>query len=350
MTLLILRGSLDFVKGGLLSSFQSENGLTDFWYTIVSAGVVVAWLFVLDGHRMLRGTTLATAWTWSFLSATAWMATWFADQCGSAMTAALADHAWYVCGVLSLCSPIAVLGSRRPGTQVWTWFIVVPMLLALFWPIAALRLQGSELRRIQLETPQLVAFCLVLIMGVGNYCGTRFTIAALMYGCSILAIVLSSSAASPLWLMDRSATRFWCTAVMVLAIGVVKKSTRPVAATRFDQLWFDFFDLFGIVWGRRIQDRVNFIARKEGLPVRLELDGFVWPKVSSFAGPSAPIGERVRHEQTNVETGNLNTTETEARIEHILRWLLRRFVNPPWIDDRLGSRSDQRISELVADS
>ena len=123
---------------------------------------------------------------------------------------------------------------------------------------------------------------------------------------------------------------------MVLAIVLVKTSTRVPAATKFDQLWFDFFDLFGIVWGRRIQDRVNFIANQDRLPVRLEIDGFVWtPQVVASVpavNGSSPSGQSIK-ESTNDDARN-----AEARLEHILRWLLRRFVDPVWIDrSRLGS-------------
>ena len=277
------------------------------------------------------------------VAASGWALTWFADFEVKSISPAAADHAWYVCAVLALCPPMAVLGSRRPGTRVWTWFIVFPMLLALCWPIMALRLQGSELRGLQLETPQLIAFGLVLVMGVGNYCGTKYTLPALIYGASILAIVVSCSTIAPGWCRDRTATRFWSMSAMALAISVSAQSTRPAGRTRFDRLWLDFFDTFGIVWGRRIQDRVNFLARKERWPMRLELDGFFEIKRLS----PADLASKKSIDDDLVLLGN---AAMESRMEHTFRWLLRRFVDPSWINERLESENAINSTDLTVDS
>ena len=131
----------------------------------------------------------------------------------------------------------------------------------------------------------------------------------------------------------------------------MKISKRQIAATRFDRLWFDFFDLFGIVWGRRIQDRVNDIANLEQLPARLELDGFVWPQASTKSNlPVARDGEVSLTNQPMSIQQERDRAAVEARIEHILRWLLRRFVDASWIDSRLGSNSRPSIARLPADS
>ena len=281
----------------------------------------------------------------------AWEITWFADSCANAISAAVADHAWYAVAVLALCPPMAVLGSRRPGIRVWAWFILFPMLFALGWPIIALRLQGSELRGLYLETPQIIAFVLVLVMSLGNYLGTRFTLPALLYGASILAIVVSSWSDCPVWLTNRNAVRFWSTFLNVFAICLTWTSSRPIAQNRFDRLWFDFFDTFGIVWGRRIQDRLNFIALKEGWPTRLELNGFDW---SDELKPAVPAIDQNTVEPSKLENEpqrlDFQITQIEIRMEYTFRWLLRRFVDPPWIDERLGLSSQPNDRELPADS
>ncbi len=124
-----------------------------------------------------------------------------------------------------------------------------------------------------------------------------------------------------------------------------------MAPNRFDKLWFDFFDTFGIVWGRRIQDRVNFIATREGWPARLELDGFVW---SDDLKPAVPDGTTVsanlQELQINGQQKYSDNREIESRIEYTFRWLLRRFVDPAWIDERLGLTSQPQETELPVDS
>lgn len=266
------------------------------------------------------------------------------------MSVAVADHAWYLCAVLALCPPIAVLGSRRPGTRVWAWFILFPMLLALCWPIIALRLQGSEFRGLLLEIPQLLAFGLVLVMGVGNYCGTKYTMSAMLYGVALLAMVGACSTFAWPALGPRSATRFWATVAMVVSILVASRAERPTGNTRFDHVWFDFFDSFGIVWGRRIQDRINFVAQKEHWPVRLELDGFITTETCRNAErlPESAVDSRNKHFQC----GNVPhlDSQVEDRIDHTLRWLLRRFVDPAWIDQRLMSQGGNAPERMSVDS
>lgn len=314
-------------------------------------GIIAAGWIVVCARNILQHTTLKTAWIWSVVAILMWATAWFADICENALSTAAADHTWYACAVLALCPPMAVLGARRPGIRVWAWFILFPMLLALGWPLIALRLQGSELRGLHLETPQVAAFALILVMSVGNYLGTRFTLSALLYGASIFAIVVSSWSGCPAWLTNRAAVRFWCTSLSVIAVCLAWTSSRPIAKDRFDRLWFDFFDTFGIVWGRRIQDRVNFIATKENWPSRLELDGFVW------SDEFKPVNPGIDTETPGLQnlgpdplSQDFNVTKTESRIEYTFRWLLRRFVDPSWIDERLGSNSQLQDTELPADS
>lgn len=295
--------------------------------TLVSAAVAGAWWPVASLPFKVKSTTLLPAARWAIAAAALWTATWILDFGLPQLPRAGADHLWYASAVVALCPPMSVLGSRRPGTRVWTWFILFPMLFALGWPVITLWLQGSDVRGLQLETPQLVGYLLVLVMGAGNYFGTRFTIAGLLFVAGNTLLVVSISSVGAGWLPDRWWARLCATGCMALAVLVSSGSGAGAVSSQspFDRLWLDFFDQFGVVWGRRIQDRINFIADKEGWPARLELQGFEWK--------SAP------------------DPATQARIEHTFRWLLRRFVDPPWIDQRLGtSRSVEECSPLGADS
>jgi len=299
---------------------------------IVVLGLVLAWRAVLGTRHAVRATTLHSAWLWAVNALALWTVSWVSDHGLRVASSSVADHLWYASAVLAVCPPIAVLGSRRPGTRVWTWFIQYPLLLVLGWPVLSLWLQGSEVRGLQLETPQLVAYLLVLIMGAGNYCGTRFTLPILCYAAACAILAVSSSVSCPAWLADRWWARLWATGLLVLTVLLASRSGSQGsrATNRFDRLWLDFFDTFGVVWGRRIQDRVNFIAQKEQWPARLGLHGFVWADTFKDSSDHAAM---------------------EVRIEHTFRWLLRRFVDPSWIDERLGaSPTANEIRSLAADS
>ena len=331
--------------------------MTLVWQLLISGGILAASEVVARGRTDLQQTTLRTAWGWAVAALAAWISTWIADQCLKVASPPLADHAWYACAVMALCPPMAVLGSRRPGTRVWMWFILFPMLLALVWPLIAVRLQGSELRGIQLELPQFCAFTLILVMGVGNYLGTRFTISALLYAAAVLPSVVSLSSIAPSWLEDRSHVRLWCSGLMAIAIVSIRLSRRPVPSTRINRLWFDFFDTFGIVWGRRIQDRVNHLADKESWPFRLELEGFVEVSPDNSASHNGETGtpkREVADKRPDLLVGtqrpSITTVEFDCRVEHTLRWLLRRFVDPPWINRRLGSMTSTSVDGEIIDS
>lgn len=322
--------SQDLRPGNVRPLFPSHEfevpTLTLILVSIVSIGIVLAWRLLVRLTDAVRNTTLLPAARWASAAAVLWTLTWLADHVFHLLSQSAADHLWYAGTVISLCPAIAVLGSRRPGTRVWTWFILIPMLFALGWPVMTLWIQGSDVRGLQLETPQLVGYLLVLIMGTGNYFGTRYTLPALLFVVGNTLAVLTSAAACPAWLADRWWVRLWATACVTQAILMAGRSENPQSASqdRFDRLWLDFFNQFGVVWGRRIQDRVNFIAIKEHWPARLELHGVEW---------SSPAD-----------------SSTEGRMEQTFRWLLRRFVDPPWIDERLGNRQSDEVTTPGADS
>ncbi len=79
-----------------------------------------------------------------------------------------------------------------------------------------------------------------------------------------------------------------------------------------DRVWLDFRDAFGAVWGLRVMERMNASAAMLGWPVTLSWQGFLANE------PGA---------------GNV---ETPQIVEDSLRTLLRRFVSPAWIDERLA--------------
>jgi hypothetical protein len=65
-------------------------------------------------------------------------------------------------------------------------------------------------------------------------------------------------------------------------------------------------------------DRLNEAARDERWPMRLALHGFE-PLPPASAPPE-----------------RLDPAQAAARLEHWMRFLLKRFVDPQWIDQRLN--------------
>lgn len=273
---------------------------------------------MLRTRVMLGKTTLLEAWLWGVVAICLWGLTWLATDLTHIASAGGADQLWLASAVLMLSPFVAALGARRPGSRVWSFFVVLPVLAVLMLP--AVTAWNKDLRPtpLRLETPMLIGYALVLVMGAGNYLGTRFAIPAMLAAAACLCIVFPMSEVAEQFLWEGRTIH----AAATIAIGVAAwlgarqagraKRSRP---NPLDTVWSDFRDFFGIVWGKRIMDRMNLTAQQEGWPVRLHVDGFV--PVDS-AKPAQPALEQT------------------VRVEQAFRWLLRRFVDPEWIDERMA--------------
>lgn len=281
---------------------------------ILAVAAVVSTLpTILAARHAVRRTTLTTAWKWSLAVTAAWLVGTFLGLPLRGGNSAIAGQLWYAITVLSLCPPVAVLGAKRPGSRVWNFFVLVPLLFVLGSPaITGWNFSTFEATPLFLETPWLIGHGLVIVMGLGNYLGTRYTLTALLYGAA-LALLLTAFRFG--W--GKTESMRW-TAILVMSAAVWAARTaagRSTVASGFDRVWNDFRDQFGIVWARRIQDRLNDSARRENWPCRLELNGFHWNEDCDPAAREKAL----------------------PQVEHALRWILRRFVDPEWIDERLGA-------------
>lgn len=260
----------------------------------------------------LRGTTLLSPWRWTLGGLFAWtvlpLAQLMVPQVFSNWTAQLS----YACCVLTLCPFIAVLGSRRPTDRVWNWFVVLPLILVLEWPALTALGNFPTLRTLEIQTPVLWGFGVVGVMGMGNYLGTRYGVAAIVATTAIVPALLPLTDPEQFgaWLPAKLSPLLYPAAIL-LASRQAQRET--IVANGPDRVWTDFRETFGLVWSVRIQERINAVAQREGWCARLEPDGFVW----------------------NESASDTARRETGQRIEHTLRWLLRRFVDPGWIGMRL---------------
>jgi hypothetical protein len=272
---------------------------------------------VLVARKKLRNTTLLGAWLWAAAALAGWGVSFFATEVLGVVVAGAADQMWLASAALVVCPFVAVLGAKRPGSRVWGLFIVMPLAIVLDLPAVTAWNRDFHPAPLHLEVPMLAGYALVVLMGAGNYLGTRFAIPAFLAAASVMIVPVSMSSLQ--WLPEGFPARGAATLLLAISIWVAALATQRSAkrrgATPFDALWSDFRDLYGIVWARRILDRVNETAVHESWSVRLHLDGF------------APV------DPTNVLS---ISPKQSQQIEHALRWLLRRFVDPEWIDERIA--------------
>lgn len=284
---------------------------------VIIANLLISLWVVACSLKRLRQTTLPTA-TWCAIGGLVIaIVAQSIELINPEQANGWVDLGWYFAAVVLLCPGIAVLGARRPGASAWAFFVLLPLVLVLMWPAVASFQVARPAEPIELEVPALVGFGLVLIMSGGNYFGTRYTMSTFYYAVAIVLLVVPMSVAAPDFFPERSTSRFIASLGFLLAISETNRRSKAEPdeeIRRFDVLWFDFMDSFGMVWAKRVMDRVNESARHEKWAMHLELHGFV------------PIAESPSADEL---------VRTEERIEHTFRWLLKRFVNPEWIDARL---------------
>jgi hypothetical protein len=290
------------------------------WLNLVAGAGLFSLLPVLKRlHWGIRGTALASAGPWIGL---VWLA-WLLNVGLTAVPSRLG--AWtsvlsYFSAVLALTPPIAVLGARRPTSRVWTWFVVLPLVLVFTWPVVPVLRQAGGPDAFSLEEPVVVGYGLVLIMGAGNYLGLRFSLSAALWIAGLLLVVLPLCPTTAAWVLAPQTGRACGTLCLVaagwLADRQVARRSRNESSLALDRVWRDFQNLFGVVWARRVQERFNDDARRQRLAVRLGMHGL------------------------EDDTGHLSAAgfnpASLAAAEASLRWLLQKFVDPAWIDARLG--------------
>jgi hypothetical protein len=269
----------------------------------------------------LRHTKLGSAWRWAVASLLVWGGAWGLEHSGAEQ--APGDLAWYLAALLAICTSVAVLGARRPGIRVWTAFVVGPLLAILGWPVLTLWQGDGNWQSLRLLTPHLLGVTLVLLMGGGNYIGTRFSPSAVIYILSLCLVIGTVSGASPVELQSSAAARDLATVGMALSILLARQlpARGSSRSAPFGQLWSDYRDTFGIVWSKRFQERMNGIAVQQRWPARLTDRGIVWLDARPDEQP-----------------------QVQERIEQTFRWLLRRFVDPEWIDERLHKPQESALA------
>lgn len=282
-----------------------------YWLGVIALPIQL--FACLRARRFVGGTSLTSAWRWSLLGVGVWSVTVVASY----QTSGVLDHLAYA-GVVCLIAPaIAVLGARRPGIGAWSGFVVLPLLVVLQWPSVSQAFTGSLHDAFELPIPVMLGCLLVTVMGLGNYFGTRFTLPTFLVGVALCLVLMSLVQPDSSRKLD--VNRAVSIASVILALSALLFLTRLGGGAegrskeddleRLNVVWNDFQELFGIVWAKRVMDRMNQFSQRESWPIRLELNGF------EFTG-SEPV---------NVP---------EVVIKRI-RWVLRRFVDPDWLDARL---------------
>ena len=284
--------------------------------------VAVGWLGVIRLTRSVRQTSLigATAWAiWFQLTLTV---TTIATLAKDRIPPGILDQFWYLTAVSALCPFVAMLGARRGRLVEWSLFIVLPLIVVLEWPALAQISACLNGQRLELETPTVLGYFLVLTMSLGSYIvyPTRFSPAIICWAHAWGAAILSLNNSLTESIAAYSPIRVGNHVYLAIALQVLSwcamywASKHQSRCVGWDRVWHDFQGWFGGVWAARIMARINEVALREQWPWRLTPDGL---------RPVSP------------DMPNPCSATTDPKVEHAFRWLLKPFVDPEWIDARL---------------
>jgi hypothetical protein len=263
--------------------------------------------------RTVRGTTLDHPWIWMVLALTVWVLAQVANLEPLGLPPGWRSRIGFFAFTLLLAPFVSVLGAKRPNSRAWDWFVVIPMLVVINWPVITSGVFGSSQQLVDLEAPALMGAIVVLVMILGNYFGTVHTPLVILLGTALLIGLTEFSQILPRFAEAADASRVVVSAGLLITLCLAPRllARQMPHRTGYLRVWLDFRDWFGILWTKRLMDRLNQTAAAKQWPVRFGLDAI--------------------HE----EAKSSDPANRDAEIDHALRWLLRRFTDDHWIDQRL---------------
>jgi hypothetical protein len=256
----------------------------------------------------LRGTTLISPWCWSVAAIVGVSLL----TIGSLLPSATGDDwltaARFAVAGLTFCPVVSLLGSKRPQDKPWN-FVVVSLWGMLALPAAEmLFLQRGE--GIEVSAARGWFLWILLALLPINLLPTRFWLAALLATAAQFCLLSEH--------LPMVRTRIPHSDLAALSLLAAALVGAWLAAARgwhceneLERWWLRFRDQFGLLWGLRVQERVNAAAKQFDWPLELGWSGW---RDSSTGESLSSIDPKI-----------------EKPLRQSLKGLLRRFVSPEWI-------------------
>ena len=77
-------------------------------------------------HVYTQATTMTSAAHWARVAFAGWVLALTGDWLSPSAESRWSDQMWYLACVLSLTPFAAALGAKRPGTRIWSVFVILP--------------------------------------------------------------------------------------------------------------------------------------------------------------------------------------------------------------------------------
>lgn len=267
---------------------------------------------ITRSYAAVRFSTLRQAWCWSVIAASSALLATLVSFEPFSIPKEWGERTWFLSFVLATVPGISILGARKSIGAAWNWFILVPLCFVLFLPAID---RTGPMRQIDLEWPRFFGHIFILLMGTGNYFGTRHTSKSMFFFISVAGLGLTfTPAIDSISSVDPQTLRAMCVLFIFPLVFPFRISPPGRNLTKTpEELWKEFCDSYGIVWAKRVMDRVNLSATEEGWQFRLDLGGIVLFQKNSDAKKSE---------------------QSRKRLREILCWQFKRFYDEEWLSQR----------------
>jgi hypothetical protein len=288
-----------------------------FFFAILSLIVCsVLVLLLLTAGPVFKGLTIRYSWVWSLVASMSLLLSVLMSGHLFQTSPATSSLLQLVSVVLMLTPAVSTLGARNPGVATWQVFVVIPLIIVLLWPGLSDLINSRGQEPLRIGVPAFSGLCLVLMMSMSTCLGTSLTFASLFF---LSAVSLGLCPAMG-WMDVNSPWQSMIPVLLLagarLALTSIRLRLRAIELARtkselVDASWSLFQDLYGLVWAKRIQDRVNQFAVREQWSVLLTHEGF------------------------RDVNGNSPSDRDLEQPRDALRWVLTRFADDQWISDKL---------------
>jgi hypothetical protein len=277
-----------------------------------SLAVTIGMAVLLSRRKAIAQTTLVGAWWWSAAALAAWSGVEVAAAFSAAHGGIRAFEPLRLAAMsLGFCPVVALIGAKRPQHRAWG-FVVLSLWAILSLPAAELFLLHRG-QRLDIGAARGGLLWVLILLGPISFAATRYWLASLLFSAGqVLAFSPHLAVIHRRLLLNSELAGLCLCAAAIAAAWLVSRRT-TAAANEYDRLWLDFRDTYGLLWGLRVQERINAAAQQSGWNLQLTWGGF------RDAASDRPL--------TAIDP------VAEAGFRATFRGLLRRFVSHAWLNE-----------------
>ena len=282
---------------------------------IVSTFLGLCWASTLLGVRKrVSGTTLVGPWGWTVASSIAMVSAIVLSSTISEQSSSLLR---YFAAISTCCPMVAILGAKRPQHRPWQWIVGALWIVLALPAITAITFAHTNLQLGGVWTSLLF---ILIVLPVGNYLSTRYVFPAVLAAsaqffffvdCGAISLWGAAAVVTEYSVVSPATTGLFLALVSTLIAGYIT-SHRQSRGTQIADVWYEFSQLYGILWSRRVADRAERLLEQSGIAIGLGRAGF-YARMND--GEQQPI----------------SVDKLPPEVEATLNHLLLRFVSQNWI-------------------